>query len=479
MNSKRVINNSIALFAIDLSSKVIPLVTFPWIVRALGPESYGKVGFATAVTGFFGLLSAPGFRAYGVRESARAAESTRTLAQKLMSARIVLALFSYLLLLAYTFTLAPHDSLTRVLLVISGTSFLVAAVDVEWLYIGHSRMWRVASAAILGQFIYMAVILACVHRPGDAWYVPLAVAVSAIVSTSILLRRARADFDIGLPRYMPEEWRKFLPVCVTLGMASVMLMIYDHIDTVMLRYMRTEAEVGLYVASYRLMAISMSFLVVLAQVFFPLFSGTANGDSSQTQRYAQWMANSSIALALPISTGGFLLARPICELVMGARYSGAEFLLRWLMLNLLSGSAAVLFSSRLVPINRERQYLGCVATGAATNIILNFIFIPKFGAIAAVFTTIAAQTVVASMSFYFTRDLQHAEFGRPLILSTVASAVMACSILWMERVATLNVVFLVAGGAVVYGASMLGLQMLWKQIAGPRNAVATAPSAGE
>jgi O-antigen/teichoic acid export membrane protein len=41
MDSKRVINNSIALLVMDLSGKVVPLVTFPWIVRALGPESYG------------------------------------------------------------------------------------------------------------------------------------------------------------------------------------------------------------------------------------------------------------------------------------------------------------------------------------------------------------------------------------------------------------------------------------------------------
>jgi len=62
MDSKRVINNSIALLVMDLSSKIFPLVTFPWIVRALGPESYGKVGFAAAVAGFFGLLASPGLQ---------------------------------------------------------------------------------------------------------------------------------------------------------------------------------------------------------------------------------------------------------------------------------------------------------------------------------------------------------------------------------------------------------------------------------
>lgn len=472
MNPKRVINNSIALLVMDLSSKVVPLVTFPWIVRTLGPESYGKVGFAAAVCGFFGLLASPGFTAYGVRETARAEEEPRKLVQKLMSARIMLALVSFALLIVFTFTFAPRDWMTRVLLLITGTGFLVTSVDVQWLYIGHSKMWRVSTATILAQFVYMAIILACVRRPRDAWIVPLAVSTSAIFTAFILLNRARADFNIGMPQYMPEEWRKFLPICVTLGIASMMSMIYDQIDTVMLRYLKTEAEVGIYVASYRLMAISMSFLSVLAQVFFPLFSGAARGDARKNQQYVQWMADNTIALALPIAAGGFLLAKPICALVLGSRYAGADHLLRWLMLNLLSASAAVLFSSRLVPNNRERQYLWSVAAGALANIVLNFIFIPRFGAIAAVFTTILAQTTVAVSAFYFTRDLNRASFVRPIAISFVASGVMAGAIIAVGRIASLNVMILIAGGAAIYGLTMLAAQQAWKQFVDSTPAVA-------
>ena len=479
MDSKRVLNNSIALLIMDLSSKVVPLVTFPWILRALGPESYGKVGFATAVTGFFGLLASPGFRAFGIRETARAAEPPRTLVQKLMSARILLATVSFVLLVAFTFTLAPQDWMTRLLLLITGTSFLIAAVDVQWLYIGHSSMWRVSSVTVLGQLVYMALILSLVHRATDAWIVPFATSVSAVVSVAILLRRARRDFDIGMPKYVPEEWAKILPICATLGIASMMSLIYDQIDTVMLRYLRTEAEVGLYVASYRLMGISMSFLSVLGLVFFPLFSGTANKDARKDRRYTQWMANSSIALALPIAAGGFLLAEPICRLVMGSRYSGAEHLLRWLMLNLLTASAAVLFGARLVPNNRERKYLASVAAGAVANIGLNLIFIPRYGAIAAVFTTIAAQGIVAAMEYYFTRDLEQANFTRPLTISFIATAVMIGAILLTQHVAQWNVVILIGGGAIVYGLSTLALQALWKQFARPREAVAAAHGGAE
>jgi O-antigen/teichoic acid export membrane protein len=283
------------------------------------------------------------------------------------------------------------------------------------------------------------------------------------VSAAILLKRARRDFDIGLPKYVPEEWAKILPICATLGIASMMSLIYDQIDTVMLRYLRTEAEVGIYVASYRLMAISMSFLSVLAQVFFPLFSGVARKDAQKDRQYAQWMADNTIALALPIATGGFLLAQPICSLVMGAKYAGAEHLLRWLMVNLLSASAAVLFGSRLVPNHREKQYLWSVGAGAVVNIALNFIFIPRYGAIAAVFTTIAAQCTVACSAFFYTRDLVQASFLRPLANSLLASAVMAAALIATRRYMDVNVVIVITGGAAIYGVTLLLARLVWGQ----------------
>jgi O-antigen/teichoic acid export membrane protein len=149
--------------------------------------------------------------------------------------------------------------------------------------------------------------------------------------------------------------------------------------------------------------------------------------------------------------------------------------MRWLMLNLLSASAAVLFSSRLVPSNRERQYLWCVAAGALANIVLNFIFIPKYGAIAAVFTTIAAQTTVAAIAYYFTRDLHRAKFVRPIAISLLASVVMAGAIIAVERVANLHVVILVVGGAAIYGTTMFIAQRAWK----PPVDVVTAGSGGQ
>ena len=456
MRLARVINNSAALLMLDLLSKAVPLVVFPALVRALGPTAYGKVGFATAVAGFFGLLASPGFTTYAAREAAKDEGRVNFLVQHVLGARIAFGALSYALLIAFALTFAPHDFTTRLLIVLSGLIFLVSSVDVQWVFTARSRMWMVALRGAVGQLIYGGVILAFIRSPSDAWIVPMAGVASLVAGMFLIWLPARREYRVPWPVISPGFWRSFLPVCLIIGFASMMSMIYDQIDTVMLRYMRSEKELGLYVASYSMMGISLSFAAILAQVFFPLLSQTTGQDREQRreneQRYLGWLWQASIGLALPIATGGFILAEPLTRFVLGSQYSGAGTLFRWLTLTIVAGSMASYFGARLIPIGREKKYLTAVVAGAAVNVILNLFLIPRYGAIAAAFTTAISQAVVAFSNYYFVRDLPWPNLLGALGLSMMASGVMAAALLGARSIFPLHVLAQVGLGALVYFA---------------------------
>ncbi len=452
MRLARVINNSAALLVLDLLSKVLPLVVFPVMVRALGPEAYGKIGFATAVAGFFGLVATPGFSTYALREAAKDESRVHFLVRHVLGARLAFAVVSYALLIAFALTFAPHDFMTRLLIVLSGLVFLFNSVDAQWVFMARSRMWMVTLRGTVGQLIYGGLILMLIRRPSDAWLVPTASLISLLAGTLLIWLPARCEYHIPWPVISPEAWRSFLPICLIMGFASAMSMIYDQIDTVMLRYMRSEKEVGLYVASYRMMAIAISFAPILAQVFFPLLSETTGQDHENEQRYLGWLGQASVGLALPIATGGFILAEPLTRFVLGSQYTGTATLFRWLMLTIVAGPMASYFGSQLIPIAREKKYLYAVAAGALVNVVLNVFLIPRYGAIAAAFTTAISQAVVAFMNYYFVRDLRRPSLWAALGLSAAASGVMAAGLLILQSFFPVHVVIQIAVGALVYAA---------------------------
>jgi O-antigen/teichoic acid export membrane protein len=212
-----------------------------------------------------------------------------------------------------------------------------------------------------------------------------------------------------------------------------------------------------------MMTIALSFTAILGQVFFPLLSSTVRGDAAE-QRYMRWLGRATVGLALPIAVGGFILAEPLTRFVLGSQYQGAGLLFRWLMLTIVAGPLASYFGAQLIPQGRERKYLWSVIAGALANVVLNLFLIPRYGAIAAVFTTAISQTTVAVLNAYFSRDLARPSLVRGLGLSAIASGLMAAVVLLLQYRSALHVLALVGIGALLYAVAYWSGLTLWKRV---------------
>ena len=164
----------------------------------------------------------------------------------------------------------------------------------------------------------------------------------------------------------------------------------------------------------------------------------------------RWFGNATVGLALPIAVGGFILAVPITQFVFGGQYSGSGTLFRWLMLTIITGPAASYCGAQLIPNGREKKYLASVLAGASTNVVLNFFFIPKYGALAAAFTTAFSQGVVAIMNYYFVKDLTRPPLLSAVAMSLPATCVMAVGLVLVRMMFPVHVLVLVTVGALTY-----------------------------
>jgi O-antigen/teichoic acid export membrane protein len=154
-------------------------------------------------------------------------------------------------------------------------------------------------------------------------------------------------------------------------------------------------------------------------------------------------------------------------LVLGSQYTGAGMLFRWLMLTIVAGPLASYMGSQLIPAGREKKYLVAVMTGAAANVVLNIFLIPRYGAIAAAFTTAVSQAAVAVMNYYYSRDLSRPSLFSSLALSGIASAVMAAAVILVRSTFAWNAIIFVALGALIYGAVYWLAYTLWTRLQKP------------
>ena len=165
----------------------------------------------------------------------------------------------------------------------------------------------------------------------------------------------------------------------------------------------------------------------------------------------QWFVTGSVLLAAPVVTTGLLLAEPISELFLTASFRDSVPLIRLLMPVVLLAPIAGFCCSRLIPHGRERKYLVCVGAGAGVNVVLNLLFIPRYGAHAAAIATAFAELAVALCGCYFSRDLVRPKIKSLLVATGVGAGLMAMTILIIGRhLPSLHVAATIVCAACVY-----------------------------
>lgn len=58
-SKKRLYGNFFSLSALQAINYLLPLITFPYLVRVLGPKKYGLIAFASSFASFFVIITEP------------------------------------------------------------------------------------------------------------------------------------------------------------------------------------------------------------------------------------------------------------------------------------------------------------------------------------------------------------------------------------------------------------------------------------
>jgi O-antigen/teichoic acid export membrane protein len=444
----------------EVASRAVGFIAFPFITRALGPTAFGSLSFAVAVTSWVGLLSAPGVYAYGLREVAQRPEDVRRTAGELMAFSIACALVAYGGIIAYAL-LADLSATDRTLLLLTGATIPVGAINLSWVFIGIGRAGAVSLLTLLTNVLYATLVIVAVQDPGDVTLVPALQLLQFGLIAIGLLVLAHRDWGMVQLRLSRDRASRIVRGALPLGVGTLMTTIYNRLDLVLIVALRGRTEGGWYGGAYRLMEIAVLLPLGLLNIaIMPSIMAAVARDRDEAARKAASYWRHLLVLAIPVMVGGLLLRTEIVTVVLGDAYAPAADVFGVLSANLLIGGAAAFFAGGiLVAQRRSGTYLIAVAVGAVVNVVLDLIFIPRFGMMAAAVATLAAQGAVAVFAIVKTRGDVGADlsWARHAVKPLIASAIMSAPILLLRG---LDGGLWVAGavGAAVYVLAILAMR---------------------
>lgn len=453
---------------LTMSSFIFPLISYPYVSRILLPDGTGKVSFATSLIAYFTMFAQLGIPTYGVRACSRVRDDrnalTRT-AQELLIINLVMTALSYTaLILALLFV--PRLRAERSLYLLVSLSMIFNTIGMEWLYKALEQYTYITVRSIAFKLVALVAMFALIHSRED-YVIYGGITILASSASGVLnflhARRFISMRPVGGYRFRPHL--KAVAVFFAMACAST---VYTNLDTVMLGFMTDDTTVGYYNAAVRIKSILVSIVTSLGAVLLPRASYyVERGEMDRFRQITRKALNFVFLAAVPMMLYFMIFAKQGIFLLSGESYAGAVMPMQWIMPTLLFiGLSNVLGIQILVPLNRERVVLWSIIAGAAVDVVLNVLLIPRFGASGAAAATSVAELVVLAVQFVVlgkeaSEAFAAVSFGKLLAALAVGIAASA----WVLPMQWGSFVTLLLSGILFFGSYLLMLLVLKEAMA--------------
>ncbi|HLD34197.1 MAG TPA: flippase [Candidatus Nanoarchaeia archaeon] len=182
-------------------------------------------------------------------------------------------------------------------------------------------------------------------------------------------------------------------------LSSIANRVIGYIDTLILTYYRTSAEVGVYNVVLPTALILLFIGQGISSIMLPLASELwAKNDKKRLADGMRLIYRFVFLLAIPVISALFIYARLFIEKFFGAEYVSGAPALQILLVGVLFYTVAVIHENLISGIGKPQIITKIIIAAAIVNFVLNMILIPVWG----IYGAAIATTISYIMMFVYT-----------------------------------------------------------------------------
>lgn len=415
---------------LTMSQFVFPFITFPYVSRILLPTGTGKVSFATSVISYFALFAQLGIPTYGIRACAKVRDDkeklTRTV-QELFIINIVMSVLAYIMLFIALFTI-PRLQQDKLLFLIVSLTMLFNAIGMEWLYKALEQYTYITIRSIAFKFIALAAMFLLIHQQSD--YVIYGGISIFAASASNILNFIHVHKFVNLKPVGNYNFKQHLKAVVVFFAMSCATTVYTNLDTVMLGFMKSDADVGYYNAAVKIKSILVSIVTSLGVVLLPRASYYVEHRlMDEFYRITRKAINFVFLIATPMMVYFILFAKEGIYFLSGSAYEGSIVPMQLIMPTLLFiGLTNIMGIQMLVPLGKEKIVLYSEIAGVIVDLFLNTLLIPSMASSGAAIGTLAAEAVVWLVQYIALYKIVSEAYRQVHYIPLIIALVVGCLI---------------------------------------------------
>lgn len=516
--ARKILSNTVWQVFGKIAIALLGVVTVKLITNYLSTGQYGDYTIIYEYIAFFGIAADFGLFTIAVREMSKDGRQTDKIVGNVLSLRTFLSVLVLSAACVIAFFIPKYRGTPVPVGVIIGsvtTALILMNGAIASVLQTRLRMERATVALVVGKILIVGYLFATIfflfpNKPDSGFFHLIFAGVIGngvmLTLTYFLTRpfveiRFRFDFDY---------WRKVLFASLPYGLALVLSTIYFRIDSILLYFMRSSHEVGIYGVPIRIMEMVTVLSLYFMNSVLPVLTKHIARKTKRAQEIIQHSFDFLFTMSLPVLVGGFVLAFPlifavaspqflsgwhctgnlsviadskaiaaeVCEdvrpgftLPEDASYlsDGKAFFFQWgsdrafqiILIAVLFSFLNSLFVFTLIAAGRQTVILWINLAGVIFNLVSNIMVIPAYGFVGAATTTVVTECLILIAAWAYAR--RHVRFsisfgraGR----AAVAAVAMGATIWALQKplfalMGNKHILILIPLGALIYAGLLL------------------------
>ncbi|MBG9444259.1 oligosaccharide flippase family protein [Cytobacillus firmus] len=273
-NKKKVLfKNTIFLYILVFSSYFFAFIAVPYQTRVLGPEYFGRVGFALAFMAYFRLLIDFGFLLSATEEVARKRDNIQELSKIVIAVnmiKLLLATFSFVILTLLIITI-PRFQEDSLLYFLAFISIITGAFLPDYLYRGLEKMKTITIQTVFIQALFVIMLFLFLKNKEQYYLIPLFTSIGNLTVLIVVYLHAIKVVGIRFVKIEPNYVWNVFKKSNSFFYSRIASTVYSSTNTFTLGLMYPIGSniVGLYNSADKLVTTAKSGFSPIADSLYP------------------------------------------------------------------------------------------------------------------------------------------------------------------------------------------------------------------
>lgn len=379
-----------------------------FVARYLGPEQYGLMNYVISFVSLFLILATFGFENIEIREESKHTQEKDMIIGTTFILRLFLSILTVVVVSCIAF-LNESDRQTTLLISIYSLTVMMTPFDVirnyftsivQNEYIVKVGIFRTILSCLI------KVILLFLKAP-LIWFVIMLVFDAIILAEGYVYVYHKKIGKLTSWKFSRHWASAMLRHSFPLLLSGAAATIFLQIDQVMIGNMIDKSSVGYFSVASKFVEVLIYVPTVIIQAISPILVRIKQEDQVRYQQQAQLFLNITVWLCFFIAIVMSLLSYWCVTLTFGMSYAPAVFPLQILSFKVIAVALNIVSGQILIIDSKQKYFVLRSLSGCVICILLNLLFIPRYGIIGVAVVAIITQVVAGFIIHAFIPSYQY------------------------------------------------------------------------